>query len=324
MAEMCSVIRGVGAYLPEKVVTNDDLAKFVDTSDEWIVQRTGIRQRHFCADDEKTSDLATKAAQNALNDAGIDANDVDAIVLATCTGDNYFPATAVRVQCNLGIKNCFAYDVAAVCAGFTFALQNADMLIATGQAKTVLVIGAERMQSLLDFDDRSVCVLFGDGAGAVVVTAKNESDGERGIIGSALYTDSESYDSLVHTGGVGANNINGGQVCMDGREVFRNAVHNMSSAISHVVSANGYSLDDVDWVVPHQANKRIIDAVGEKLGADPAKVISTVDEHANISAATIPVALCRSIEAGQVKKGDLLAFTALGGGFAWGANLLRF
>lgn len=323
MSEIRSVIRGVGAYLPEKVVTNHDLAKFVDTNDEWIVQRTGIHQRHFAKDDEYTSHMATQACIQALQNAGIAKESVDAIVLGTCTPDHIFPSTAVHVQKQLGIECGFAYDVAAVCAGFVFALQNADMLIRTGQAETVLVIGAERMQSLLDFNDRSICVLFGDGAGAVVVQKSNDDDGDRGIIGSQLCTDAQHYDSLAYSAGVGSNKLCTGVVTMDGRDVFRHAVNNMSSVVQSCLEKYGYTVDDLDCLVPHQANKRIIDAVGEKLNIAPDKVAISVGEHANISAATIPVALAKAIQSGQVKTGDTLAFTALGGGFAWGANLLK-
>lgn len=322
MSEIRSVIRGTGFYLPENIVTNHHLAEFVDTSDEWIMQRTGIRQRHFAADDEFTSHMATKACVQALNNANIVTDDVDAIVLGTCTPDHVFPSTAVHVQKQLGITRGFAYDVAAVCAGFVFALHNADMLIRTGQAETILVVGADRMQSLLDFNDRSTCVLFGDGAGAVVLQKANSDDGDRGIIGSELHTDPQHYDSLIYNTGVGSNSICTGSLVMDGRDVFRHAVSKMSAAVFNCLKTYGYSIDDVDCLVPHQANKRIINAVGEKLGIAQNKVAVSVGEYANISAATVPVALAKAIESGQVRQGDMLAFTALGGGFAWGANIL--
>lgn len=323
MSEIRSVIRGVGAYLPEKVVTNHDLAKIVDTSDEWIVQRTGIKQRHFADENEFTSHMATHACKQALDNANIVVDAVDAIIVATCSSDHAFPATAAHVQKQLGMTRGFAYDVAAVCAGFVFALHNADMLIKTGQAETVLVSGAERMHKMLDFTDRNTCVLFGDGAGAVVVQKSTPEDGDRGIIGSELYTDGQSYDSLMYTTGVGSTGPCTGAVVMDGRDVFRHAVNNMSSAVMNCLEKYGYDLADLDGLIPHQANKRIIDAVGEKLNIDPAKVVVSVGQHANISAATVPVALSVGLDSGQIKWGDTVAFTALGGGFSWGANLLK-
>jgi 3-oxoacyl-[acyl-carrier-protein] synthase III len=308
-----SQILGCGGYLPERVVTNGDLAKTLDTTDEWIVQRTGIRQRHVAAPGEKTSDLALHAARNALAAAQIAPEEVDLIVLATSTPDNTFPATAARVQAALGIKQGAAFDVQAVCTGFVFALATADNFIRTGQAKTALVIGAETFSRILDWKDRGTCVLFGDGAGALVL---------RGAPSTHLHTDGSGYDLLYVDGGV-STGISG-HLRMEGKEVFKHAVLRLAEVVDEALAANGLRASDVDWLVPHQANRRIIDAMGKKLGLSSDKVVVTIDRHANTSAASVPLALAEATNAGRIKPGQLVLLEAMGGGLTWGASLVRW
>lgn len=320
-----SIIQGVGAYLPEKVLTNDDLSKLVETSDEWIRQRTGIERRHIAAEGELTCNLASKAAEAAMANAGVAADDIDLIILATTTPDNTFPATAARVQSMLGVTKGAAFDVQAVCSGFVFALTQADNMIRLGQASRALVIGAEIYSRILDWKDRGTCVLFGDGAGAVVLEA-SEGEGtntDRGVLATSLGTEGRCYDHLYVDGGV-ATTQTAGVVKMAGQEVFRQAVARMSDSVEKVLSDCGLTKADLNFLIPHQANIRIINKVGEKLGLDESKVIVTVQEHANTSAATIPLALTHGMKTGAFQSGDLIALTAMGGGFTWGAALLRW
>lgn len=318
-----SFIRGTGSYLPEKVLTNDDLSRMVDTSDEWIVERTGIRKRHVASDDEVTSDIATAAAREALEAAGLTAADVDLIVLATTTPDQTFPATATAVQAKLGMQGGAAFDVQAVCSGFLFALATADSMLKQGLFNTAVVIGAETFTRILDWSDRGTCVLFGDGGGAVVIQAE-EWDGaaDQGIITHHIRTDGTKSDLLYVDGGVSSTGTIG-HVRMEGNRVFRHAVTNISSAIQAVLDETGLTTADIDWFVPHQANKRILDGVARKMGIAEEKVIVTVDQHANTSAASIPLALNHAVRTGRAKPGDLILSEAMGGGFSWGASLFR-
>jgi len=328
-----SEIVGCGSYLPERVVTNAELSTRLDTTDEWIQSRTGIRQRHLAAEGELTSDLALKAAERALQYADIPAAEVDMVVLATTTPDNTFPATATKVQTRLGMTNGAAFDIQAVCSGFVFGLSIADNFIKTGQCKTVLLIGAETFSRILDWEDRSTCVLFGDGAGAVVLRAAvNDPDanlGETGhnrgpgILSTHLHSDGSTNDLLYVDGGPSSTQTVG-HVRMNGREVFRHAVKNLASIVEEALEANGLSPDDIDWVVPHQANKRILDSTARKLGMAAEKFVVTVDRHANTSAASIPLALDEAVRDGRIKKGDLVLMEAMGGGLTWGAGLVRW
>jgi 3-oxoacyl-[acyl-carrier-protein] synthase-3 len=319
-----SAVTGVGSYLPEQVVTNADLAKIVDTSDEWIVERTGIRQRHKAREDEPTSDLAVAAARRALEDAGRTPADVDLIVVATTTPDMTFPATASIVQRKLGVPVCPAFDVQAVCSGFVYALSVADGFVARGISKCAIVIGAEEMTRLMDWTDRATCVLFGDGAGAVVLEPRqgqgNKAD--QGLLGFALRCDGTKTDLLYVDGGP-ATTGSVGHLRMAGNQVFRHAVINIAEAITAACEASGIEIADVDWFVPHQANQRIIRGVGERLGLDEDKVVSTVAEHANTSAASIPLALDAAIKDGRIKRGDMVLIEAMGGGLTWGACAFR-
>ena len=318
-----SVIRGSGSALPAKVVTNAELAQRVDTTDEWIVERTGIRQRYIAGEGETTSSLATEAARAALEDAGIDAKSIDLIVLATATPDNTFPATATKVQNALGCNGGIAFDVAAVCSGFLYALTTADSLIRTGTAKRALVIGAETFSRILDWEDRTTCVLFGDGAGAVVLEVSETDDSKgAGLLGSRLHADGGQHDLLYVDGGPSTTQTVG-HLRMRGREVFRHAVVNLAGVLGEVLEDSGVSVDEIDWVVPHQANKRILDATAKKLGIASEKVIVTVDQHANTSAASVPLAFDVARRDGRIKSGDLVMFEAMGGGFTWGACLAR-
>jgi len=319
-----SVIIGTGAFLPERRVSNAELAERVDTSDEWIVERTGIRFRHIAGDDETTSTLATGAARAALEAAGIAATDIDLIVLATATPDQTFPASATRVQTALGINDCVAFDVAAVCSGFLYAVQVADSMIRAGVHKRALVIGAETFSRILDWEDRATCVLFGDGAGAIVLEAQDsdESTG-RGILATRLHADGRHNDLLYVDGGPSTTGTVG-KLRMKGREVFRHAVVNLAAVMGESLEAAGLSSQDVDWVVPHQANARILDATARKLGLAPEKVVVTVDQHANTSAASVPLALDTAVRDGRIKQGDLIVLEAMGGGFTWGAAVVRF
>ncbi len=325
MSIVRSQVVGVGSYLPEKVLTNDELAKTVDTSHDWIVKRTGINQRHIAAPGELTSDLGREAALRALSAAQVKPQDVDLIVLATTTPDNTFPATAARIQSQLGVTKGPAFDVQAVCSGFVFGLAMADNMLRLGQATTALVIGAEIYSRILDWNDRGTCVLFGDGAGAAVLKAVDSvgSNQDRGILSTHLYTDGTRYDQLYVDGGP-ATNGSSGYVRMQGQEVFRFAVNSMATSVRTGLEANGLTMQDVDWLIPHQANSRIIAKVGETLNVDEDKVIVTVQNHANTSAATIPLALTHGFERQLFKPGDLLALTAMGGGFSWGSAILRW
>ncbi len=324
MSVVRSAVTGVGSFLPEQVVTNADLAKIVDTSDEWIQERTGIKQRHRARDDQPTSDLAAEAARRALADAGRTAADVDLIVVATTTPDMTFPSVASIVQRKLGAPTCIAFDVQAVCSGFVYALSIADGFVARGQAKCALVIGAEEMTRLMDWTDRSTCVLFGDGAGCVVVEPR-EGQGtkaDQGLLGFALRCDGTKTDLLYVDGGP-ATTGTVGHLRMAGNQVFRHAVVNIAEAITAACVASGIEVADVDWFVPHQANQRIIKGVGDRLGLDENKVISTVAIHANTSAASIPLALDAAIQDGRIKRGDLVLLEAMGGGLTWGACAFR-
>jgi 3-oxoacyl-[acyl-carrier-protein] synthase-3 len=320
-----SVVRGVGSYLPARTLTNAELATMVDTSDEWIVQRTGIRERHVAAKDEKTSDLAIAAARAALANAGLTASDIDLIVLATSTPDLTFPATATTVQAALGITRGAAFDLQAVCSGFVFAMSTADKYLRSGDFERALVIGAETFSRLLDWEDRTTCVLFGDGAGAVVLE-RSEQPGtrdDRGILVSKLRSDGRHRDKLFVDGGPGSTGTVG-HLRMEGKEVFRHAVGMITDVIEDAYAATGYSSEDIDWFVPHQANLRIIDGSAKKLKIAPNKVVVTVDKHGNTSAASIPLALSVAVNDGRIKKGDLVLLEAMGGGFTWGSALLRW
>ena len=316
---------GAGHYLPANVVTNSDLAKTVDTSDEWIVTRTGIKQRHYAADGELTSDLAIAAARDALDNAGIDASDIDSIILATSTPDQTFPSTATKVQAALGMSHGFAFDVQAVCAGFAFALTTANSLIVAGQSKRALVIGAETFSRIMDWEDRTTCVLFGDGAGAVILEAQ-ECDGtsaDRGILACELSSDGKYNDLLYVDGGVSSTQTTG-VLRMQGQEVFKHAVSKLAAAGETAMERAGVTSDDVDWVVPHQANLRIIKSTAKKMGVSMDKVVLTVHDHGNTSAASIPLALSVALKAGQIKRGNLILTEAIGGGLAWGAVVFRW
>ena len=320
-----SVVLGCGSYLPQRIVTNAELAAKIDTSDEWIVQRTGIRERHIAADDEFTSHLAIKAANAALANAGIDAQAIDLIVLATSTPDNTFPATAVAVQSGLGITRGAAFDLQAVCSGFVFALATADNFLRAGAFKRALVIGAETFSRILDWNDRGTCVLFGDGAGAIVLEAQQQpgQSSDRGILTTHLRSDGRHKAKLYVDGGPGSTRTVG-HLRMEGREVFKHAVGMITDVIVDAFNATGLSADDITWFIPHQANKRIIDASAHKLHIAPQKVVLTVDLHGNTSAASIPLALTVAVKDGRVKKGDLVLFEAMGGGFTWGSALVRW
>ncbi len=319
-----SRIIGCGSYLPSNVLTNEELSRRVDTTDEWIVSRTGIRQRHIAAEDETTSDLAYHAAVSAMEHAGVSASDIDMIIVATATPDNTFPATATKVQHRLGVVG-FAFDVQAVCSGFIYALTTADMYIRNGQAKTVLVIGAETFSRILDWEDRRTCVLFGDGAGAVIMQG-HEGTGtieDQGILASRLHSDGSKYEMLYVDGGPSSTQTVG-HLQMEGREVFRHAVTNLASVIREVLDDTGISADAIDWLVPHQANQRILDGTARKFGISPDRVVVTVDRHANTSAASIPLALSEAVHDGRIKRGDIVVLEAMGGGFTWGASLVRW
>jgi len=320
-----SVIKGSGSYLPKKIVSNKDLSALVDTSDEWIYARTGIRRRHIAADDEMTSDLARMAAQEALTNAKVDPSEVDMIVLATTTPDSTFPATAARVQAQLGVTHGAAFDVQAVCAGFIYALGVADNFIKLGQASTVLVIGAETYSRILDWSDRTTSVLFGDGAGALVMQSEpaNGDDGERGVLSTHLHTDGRYYDLLYVDGGPSSTQTTG-HLRMQGPEVFRHAVGKLAGVVEEALDANNLTMEDIDWLVPHQANKRIIDGTAKKLGLPPERVILTVQDHANTSAASIPLALAQGVKDGRIKPGQIVLCEAIGGGLSWGSAIIRW
>jgi len=319
-----SLIAGCGGYLPEQVLTNHDLAARLDTSDEWIRQRTGIAERRIAAPGELTSDLATAAARRALDHAGMSGNDLDLIVLATATPDQTFPATATKVQAQLGMKRGAAFDIQAVCSGFIFALSVADNALRLGQARTALVIGAETFSRILDWQDRGTCVLFGDGAGALVLNAvPDPSPGGRGVLATHLHTDGRYHDILYVDGGPSSTRTTG-FLRMEGREVFRQAVQRLSGVVDEVLVAAGYTGADLDWLVPHQANSRIIDAIGRKLGLPARCIVTTIERHANTSAASIPLALSEAVADGRIQPGHLVLMEALGGGLSWGASLVRW
>lgn len=318
-----SVLCGTGSALPRNRVTNEELAKTVDTSDEWIVARTGIAARHIAGDDETTSTLATEAARKALDAAGITADSVDLIILATATPDQTFPATATIVQANLGINDCVAFDVAAVCSGFLYALSVADAMLRGGGLKTALVIGAETFSRILNWEDRTTCVLFGDGAGAIVLQAQEAmAEKPRGILATKLHADGR-YNEFLNTDGGPSTTQTVGKVVMKGSEVFRHAVTNLASVLAEVMESIGLNTSEIDWVVPHQANKRILDATARKLNLAPEKVVVTVDQHANTSAASVPLALDLAVRDGRIKQNDLIVLEAMGGGFTWGAAVIR-
>jgi 3-oxoacyl-[acyl-carrier-protein] synthase-3 len=319
------VVLGCGGYLPAKILTNDDISRMVDTTDEWIQQRTGIRQRHIAAPGEATSDLAIAAAERALADAGLRASDIDLIVMATSTPDNTFPAAAVTVQEKLGITHGAAYDVQAVCSGFVYGLSTADAMIRAGHAETALVIGAETFSRLLDWTDRSTCVLFGDGAGALVVRRQVEKgdNTDRGLLTSHLRSDGRYRDKLYVDGGPSTTGTVG-HLRMEGREVFKHAVAKISDVIEDAFAATGFTAADLDWFVPHQANVRIIDSTAKKFAIPTERVVRTVDRHGNTSAASIPLALAEASADGRIKRGDLILLEAMGGGFTWGSAILRW
>ena len=330
-----SEILGCGSYLPESVLTNAELSTMLDTTDEWIYTRTGIRQRHIAADDELTSDLALKAAERALQHSGVDAEEVDLLILATTTPDQTFPATATRVQTKLGMTNGAGFDIQAVCSGFVYGLSIADNFIKTGQSKTIVVVGAETFSRILDWEDRSTCVLFGDGAGAVVLRALKGEEvpvgqaGEtghnrgRGILSTHLHSDGSTNDLLYVDGGPSSTRTVG-HVRMIGREVFRHAVIKLAAIVDEALDANGLAAEDIDWLVPHQANKRILDGTAHKLKLPKERMVVTVERHANTSAASIPLALDEAVKDGRIKRGELVLMEAMGGGLTWGAILVRW
>jgi 3-oxoacyl-[acyl-carrier-protein] synthase-3 len=314
------VVKGVGSALPKRQVSNDELAKSVDTSDEWIVERTGIRSRYIASDEETTGSLATEAARRALEHAGIDASEIDLIVLATATPDQTFPSTATKVQAALGLNDCIAFDVHAVCTGFLYALSVADSMLRAGSADKALVIGAETFSRILDWSDRATCVLFGDGAGALVLSAEET---ESGILSTRLHADGRHNDLLFVDGGPSTTGTVG-KLRMKGREVFRHAVVNLADVLNEVLEGADLTSAEVDWVVPHQANARILDATAKKLGLPAEKVVVTVDRHANTSAASVPLAFDTAVKDGRIKRGDVVVLEAMGGGFTWGAAALRY
>jgi 3-oxoacyl-[acyl-carrier-protein] synthase-3 len=319
-----SVIAGTGSALPARRVSNAELAETVDTSDEWIVERTGIRFRHIAGPEETTATLACDAARAALAAAGIDAQAIDLIVLATATPDQTFPSSATKVQAMLGIDDCVAFDVAAVCSGFLYAVQVADSMLRAGAHHRALVIGAETFSRILDWEDRATCVLFGDGAGAIVLEAQNTADEDgRGILATRLHADGR-HNELLYVDGGPSTTGTVGKLRMRGREVFRHAVVNLAAVMEESLGLAGLESSDVDWVVPHQANARILDATARKLGLAPEKVVVTVDEHANTSAASVPLALDTAVKDGRIKAGDVVVLEAMGGGFTWGAAVVRF
>ena len=325
MAIIRSVIRGVGGYLPRRIMTNADLARLVDTTDEWIVERTGIHQRHIAEDDELTSDLGIAASRQALVRSGIDPVDIDLVVCATATPDRTFPATATRIQANLGITKGAAFDLQAVCSGFIYGLAVADNFIKAGQSKRALVVGAETFSRILDWKDRGTCVLFGDGAGAIVLEAQSQlgTREDRGILATRIRSDGRFEDLLYVDGGPGSTKTTG-YLRMNGREVFRHAVQKISSVIEETLVSTGYAPDEIDLYVPHQANKRILDGIGKKLGIPPGKVMMTLAKHGNTSAASVPLALNQAFEEHRLREGGLVLMEAMGGGLTWGAVLARW
>lgn len=325
MAIVRSVIRGVGAYLPKRVITNDELARVVDTSDEWIRERTGIEERHIAEEGEFTSDMGIAASRQALIRAGVDPIDIDLVICATATPDRTFPATAVRIQCGLGVTKGAAFDVQAVCSGFIYALAVADNFLKAGQSKRALIVGAESFSRILDWKDRGTCVLFGDGAGALVLEAQTQigNRDDRGILATRIRSDGRFEDLLYVDGGPGSTKTTG-HLRMNGREVFRHAVQKISGVIEETLVMSGYAPDEIDLYVPHQANKRILDGIGKKLGIPPHKVVVTLAKHGNTSAASVPLALNQAFEDHRIREGCLVLMEAMGGGFTWGAALARW
>lgn len=325
MAVIRSVIKGVGAYLPKRRMTNDDMSKIVDTTDEWIVERTGIRARHIAADGERTSDLGHAAAKKALERSGLEPRDIDLVICATATPDRTFPATGVRIQHMLGIEHGAAFDVQAVCSGFVYGLATADNFLKAGQFKRALVVGAETFSRILDWQDRTTCVLFGDGAGAVVLEAQAQTGtrDDRGILSTRIRSDGRYEDLLYVDGGPGSTRTTG-HLRMNGREVFRHAVNKIYGVIEETLHETGYTADEIDLFVPHQANARILDGIARKLKVSPEKIIMTLSQHGNTSAASIPLALNEAWEQGRVKQDGLVLMEAMGGGFTWGAVLARW
>ncbi|MBB44271.1 MAG: 3-oxoacyl-ACP synthase [Rhodospirillaceae bacterium] len=317
-----TILSGCGAYLPERIVTNKELSKTLETSDEWIQQRTGICERRIADNNELTSNLAVNAARNALENSGVSVSEIDLIVLATATPDKTFPATATKVQADLGIFHGAAFDIQAVCTGFIYALNVADNFIKLGQARNALVIGAETFSRILDWKDRRTCVLFGDGAGAVVLSAAEKGD-KRGILSTHIRSDGRHQD-LLHVDGGPSSTMTVGYLRMEGREVFKHAVTNMSAILLEALAENKLEANDIDWLVPHQANKRILDSTAKKIGLPAEKVVLTVDRHANTSAASIPLALSEAAGDGRIKQNDLVVLEAMGGGFTWGAAVIRW
>ena len=325
MAVNRTVIRGVGAYLPKRIMTNQDMSKIVDTTDDWITERTGIKQRHIAAEGEFTSDLGIAAAKQALIRSGIDPVEIDLVICATATPDKTFPATAVKIQHALGITKGAAFDIQAVCSGFVYALTTADNFLKTGQFKRAIVIGAETFSRILDWSDRGTCVLFGDGAGALVLEAQPQhgTRQDRGILSTIIRSDGRYEDLLYVDGGPGSTKTTG-QLRMNGREVFRHAIQKIHGVIEETLIATGYTADEIDLYVPHQANKRILDGIAKKLGVGPEKIVVTLEKHGNTSAASIPLALNDAFEAHRIKEGNLVLMEAMGGGFTWGAVLVRW
>jgi len=322
MADHATLMVSVGSYLPERVMTNHDLAEMVETSDDWIKQRTGIAQRHIVADDEKTSDMARNAAEQALEQCGLTGADIDLIIVATSTPDDTFPSTATRVQHQIGATTAIAFDIQAVCAGFVYALDVADAMLCSGRGRRALVIGAESFSKILNWEDRSTCVLFGDGAGAVLLE-RGDAAGRYGVLASRLHADGAHRDILYVDGGPSSSGTVG-HVRMEGNKVFRHAVEKLSTVMDEVLDAADMTVDQVDWLVPHQANMRIIEGMQKKMGLSDDRVVKTVHQHANTSAASIPLALAAAVGDGRIRNGQVLAFEAIGGGLVWGAALVRY
>lgn len=319
-----SLIGGVGIYLPEKILSNDDISKFVDTSDEWIFERTGIKQRHVAAETQLTSDLALEASLSAINHAGIQSSEIDLIILATSTPDQVFPSTAVKLQDLLGLRSGAGFDIHAVCSGFIYALSTADSFIKSGNYNKILVVGSETYSRILDWNDRTTCVLFGDAAGAFIIESNNDSANQSGIIDSIIRSDGQFRTKLFCDGGPSMIAKSNHYINMDGKEVYKHAVEKQTAVVEELLARNKTDINDIDWFVPHQANLRILDTTAKKLNLDKNKIIITVDKHANTSSASIPVAMGTAIQDGRIKKGDLVLLEAFGAGFTWGAVLLRY
>jgi len=319
-----SVIGGVGIYLPEKILSNDDVSRFVDTSDEWILERTGIKQRHIAADSQLTSDLALEAAQNAINHAGIESSEIDLIIVATSTPDQVFPSTAVKLQDLLGVRSGAGFDIHAVCSGFIYALSTADNFIKSGNYDKILVVGSETYSRILDWNDRTTCVLFGDAAGAFLLHSNNNTADNSGVIDSIIRSDGQFRTKLFCDGGPSMVTKLNHYINMDGKEVYKHAVEKQTAVVEELLARTKVDINDIDWFVPHQANLRILDTTAKKLNLDKNKIIITVDKHANTSSASIPVAMGTAIQDGRIKRGDLVLLEAFGAGFTWGAILIRY